>query len=160
MKDQQVSDHNLQDIFDTLQSEIKEHKLIIINSQPIATGKWGMARLWRAWMSTTAKYMAGNGAIMPLYIKPDGSWYGKRPFDHNDAHELFTRKHLNVDESGRRLSWAKSVKKENEDKERAATKGERVNALRKHEDWCVDKGIILFNPRDSVYKQLLDKQEE
>lgn len=160
MKGQQCSDHNLQEVFEIIQSEIDEHKLIIINSQPVSTGNWGMARLWRAWMSTTAKYMAGNGAVMPLYIKPDGSWYGKRPFDYNDAHELFTRKHLGVDALGKRLSWARSAKKEDEDKERPATKGERVDALRNHENWCIDKGIILFNPRDSEYKQLLDKQEE
>ena len=143
---------------DDLQAEIDEHKLVIINSQPAGTGKWGMARLWRGWMATTAKFMAGNGAKMPLMINKDGVWYGSRPFDGNDAHELFTRQHLGVDENGKRLSWAKSIKKESEDKERVATKGERFNALRKHEDWCTEKGISLFKPRNSEYQELINRQ--
>ena len=135
-----------------LQAEIDEHKLVIINSQPAGTGKWGMARLWRGWMATTAKYMAGRGAIMPLYIKPDGTWYGSRPFNSEDAHELFTRQYLGVDENGVRLSWAKSGDK------RKATKGERFDALRKHEEWASIKGITLFKPRKSEYQELIDRQ--
>jgi len=137
-----------------LQVEIDEHKLIIITSQAAGTGKWGMARLWRAWMATTAKFMAGRGSKMPLMIKPDGEWYGARPFDANDAHELFTRQWLGVDADGYRLSWAKSGK------QRKATKGERFNALRKHEDWCIEKGITLFKPKGSEYQELIDKQND
>ena len=152
MKDIQVSNHNLQQFMEELQAEIDEHKLVIINSQPAGTGKWGMARLWRGWMATTAKYMAGRGAIMPLYIKPDGTWYGSRPFNSEDAHELFTRQYLGVDENGVRLSWAKSGDK------RKATKGERFDALRKHEEWASIKGITLFKPRKSEYQELIDRQ--
>ena len=158
MKDIQVSNHNLQQFMDDIQAEIDEHKLVIINSQPAGTGKWGMARLWRGWMATTAKYMAGRGAIMPLYIKPDGTWYGERKFNKDDAHVLFTSKHLGVDVDGKRLSWAKSLKPEDKDKERIATKGERFNALRLHEEWASIKGITLFKPRKSEYQELIDRQ--
>ena len=185
MKEHQVSNHNLQSFIDELQSEINEHKLIIVNSQPISTGKWGLARLWRSWMATTAKFMAENGVTMPLMTEVKSSEaseglrfhlerakeflgfgssvivaYGSRPFNADDAHELFTRQHLGVDENGRRLSWAKSIKPENKDKERAATKGERFNALRKHENWCIDRGITLFKPRDSEYNKLTEQQSE
>lgn len=152
MKDIQVSNHNIHQFMDDIQAEIDEHKLVIINSQPAGVGKWGMARLWRGWMATTAKYMAGRGAIMPLYIKPDGEWYGSRPFNPEDAHELFTRQHLGVDENGVRLSWAKSGD------QRKATRGERFDALRKHEEWASIKGITLFKPRKSEYQELIDRQ--
>ena len=154
MKDIQVSSHNLQQFMEELQVEIDEHKLIIINSQPAGTGKWGMARLWRGWMATTAKFMAGNGVKMPLMINKDGEWYGSRPFNAGDAHELFTRQHLGVDENGVRLSWAKSGD------QRKATRGERFNALRKHEEWASIKGITLFKPRNSEYEQIEQEQNK
>lgn len=154
MKDYQVSNHNLKDFIESLQDEINESKLVIVQTQPFNTGKWGMAKLWRAWMQTTADFMAGNGCKMPLMIKPDGSWYGERPFDASDAHELFTRQWLGVDEDNNRLSWAKYGS------HRKATKGERFNAMRKHENWCVEKGITLFKPRNSEYTQLEKQQEE
>ena len=179
MKDQQVSSHNLQEFFAELQAEIEQHKLVIVSSQPAGTGKWGMARLWRAWMKTTGDSMASHGVTMPLMViskYPKNSnlidkaianlrsllgrgqnfaiTYGTRPFNENDAHELFTRQHLGVDESGNRISWAKSGDK------RKATKGERFNALRKHEQWCCDRGIVLFKPRGSEYDQLEQEQEK
>jgi len=180
MKEFQVSNHNIQNFMEELQSEINEHKVVIVSSQAMNTGKWGMAKLWRAWMSTTAKFMAEKGATMPLRtvnnidISENGLFsralfklksmlgsghnltvtYGVRPFDANDAHELFTRQWLGVDENGTRLSWAKSGD------QRKATKGERFNALFKHEHWCLDKGIILFKPRGSEYDELEKKQNE
>lgn len=154
MKEYQVSNHNLNLFLDELQKEIVEHKLLLVTSQPAGVGKWGMARLWRSWMSTTAKFMADNGVTMPLMIKSDGTWYGSRPFNADDAHELFTRQWLGVDENGVRLSWAKSGE------QRKATKGERFNAMRKHENWCVEKGIALFKPRNSEYEQLSDAQDK
>ena len=160
MKDVTVNNQTIQEFFEELVKEVDEHGNVICNSQPANVGKWGMARLWRGWMGATAKYMAGRGAIMPLYIKPDGSWYGERPFNKDDAHCLFTCQHMGVDELGRRLSWAKSIKAENKDKERVATKGERFNALRLHEEWASNKGITLFKPRNnSEYQKLIDQQE-
>ena len=154
MKDYQVSNHNIDQYFEELVKEIDEHKLVICSSQPANTGKWGMARLWRAWMATTADFMANNGVTMPLMINDKGEAYSNRPFDANDAHELFTRQHLGVDESGIRLSWAKSGE------QRKATRGERFNALRRHEIWSSEKGITLFKPRESEYNKLLEAEEK
>jgi len=153
MKDYQVSNHNIEEYFELLIKEIDEHKLVICSSQPASTGKWGMARLWRMWMSSTAEFMSKNGVTMPLMISVDKGEYGKRPFNAEDAHELFTRQHLGVDEQGNRLSWAKSGE------QRKATKGERFNALRRHEIWASERGIILFKPRSGEYKELLDSEE-
>ena len=154
MKEYQVSAHNIQDCIRELQNEIEDDKLIILNSQPAGTGKWTMARLWRGWMGETAKFMAKNGVTMPLMYSADGQAYGKRPFNADDAHELFTRQHMGVDESGTRLSWAKSGE------QRKATKGERFNALRRHEAWAGERGIILFKPRNSEYEKLEKEQEQ
>ena len=153
MKDYQLSKFNMQQFIEEIQNEIEVHKLLILSAQPAGTGNWGMARLWRSWMSTTAKFMAGNGAKMPLMIKADGTWYGERQFNSEDAHELFTRQWLGVDENGKRLSWAASGD------QRKATKGERYNALRRHEEWAINKGIMLFKPRDSEYEKLSQEQE-
>ena len=153
MKDIAVNNSTIQDFFEEIVKEIDEHGTVICSSQPANTGKWGMARLWRAWMSTTADFMSQNGVTMPLMINADGVSYAKRPFNADDAHELFTRQHLGVDEKGERISWAKSGGK------RKATKGERFDALRRHEMWASDRGITLFKPRGSEYQKLIDKQE-
>ena len=154
MKDFQVSTHNIDVYFEELLKELEEHKLIIANTQPAGTGKWGMARLWRGWMASTAEFMAKNGVTMPLMVNADGVTYSSRPFNSGDAHELFTRQHMGVDEGGVRLSWAKSGD------QRKATKGERFNALRRHEEWASERGIILFKPRDSEYDKLKQEQDQ
>lgn len=154
MKDVQVTKHNLQDFMSEIQSELDEYPILIVSTQQMNTGKWGMARLWRAWMKSTADFMAANGVTMPLMFKVSGEPYGKRKFNEQDAHELFTRLHLGVDESGERLSWAKNGS------HRKATKGERFNALQRHEAWASERGIILFKPRGSEYEQLEQEQNK
>lgn len=143
----QLTKPNIEELFNLLISELEKDGVLNVKVEKAGTGKWGMARLWRSWMSTTAKYMADRGAKMPLMIKKDGSWYGERPFNSADAHELFVSKWLGVDANGNRLSWAKNA----HDGMRPATKGERFLAMQKHEDWSTSKGIILFKPRDSEY---------
>ena len=154
MKDAPVTTGNLESFFEGFVKELDEHKVLIVSYQQASTGKWGMARLWRAWMSTTAEFMAKNGVTMPLMVNADGVTYSSRPFNAEDAHELFTRQHLGVDEVGVRLSWAKSGE------QRKATKGERFNALRKHEEWSSERGIILFKPRIGEYNDLIKQQEQ
>ena len=156
MADYQCTKHNIHECFESIQVELEVNPVLILTTQNGNTGKWGLARLWRTWMASTAKYMVGNGATMPLIIKPNGEYYGKRPFNKDDAHELFTSQHLGVDAKGVRLSWAKK----DHDGMRAATKGERFNALFKHEIWASEKGITLFKPRDSVYSQLEKEQNK
>ncbi len=156
MADYQCTKHNIHECFESVQIELETNPVLILTTQNGNTGKWGLARLWRIWMTSTAKYMVGNGATMPLIIKPNGEYYGKRPFNKDDAHELFTSQHLGVDAKGVRLSWAKK----DHDGMRTATKGERFNALFKHEIWASEKGIILFKPRDSDYSQLEKEQNK
>lgn len=156
MKDYQLTRHNLKEFFELAQDELDKNPVIIVTTQTAGTGKWGMARFWRSWMTATAKYMAGNGVTMPLMIGAKGEYYGKRPFNGGDAHELFTCQHLGVDAKGIRLSWAKK----DHDGMRAATKGERFNALFKHEAWATERGIILFKPRGSEYEKLEQEQNK
>lgn len=154
MKDYPVTKHNLHEFMNEIQSELDEYPALIVSTQQANTGKWGMARLWRAWMQSTADFMANNGVTMPLMFNRNGEPYGKRPFNAQDAHELFTRQHLGVDENGERLSWAKNGN------QRKATKGERFNALQRHEAWASERGIILFKPRGSEYDQLEKEQSK
>lgn len=156
MKDYQLTKYNREDFHNKIEAELEKNPVVIVTIQSGGTGKWGMARLWRAWMSSTAKFMAGNGCTMPLMLKPDGSHYGARPFNKDDAHELFTQQYLGVDVDGARLSWAKKA----HDGMRAATKGERFNAMLKHEMWAVERGIILFKPRGSEYEKLEQEQNK
>ena len=181
MKDIQVSEFNKNEFFQEFEDLLKKEKVLIVTVQSANTGKWGMARLWRAWMQTTAVWMADNGATMPLTTvrvnnAKNGLFeqaliklrllmgsghnltvtYGVRPFNNQDAHELFTSQWLKLDENGNRLSWSK---KNNGDL-RAATKGERFHALRAHEEWCLTKGINLMKPRDSEYEKLKEKENQ
>jgi hypothetical protein len=156
MKDVTVTRHNLSDYFSALQDELELTPVIVITTQNGDTGKWTMAKLWRVWMDSTGKFMAGNGCKMPLMTDKNGNPYGSRPFDKNDAHELFTRKHLGVDAKGVRLCWARKA----HGGMRPATKGERYNALFKHEMWAGERGIILFKPRGSDYDKAEKEQVE
>lgn len=154
MKDYQLTRGNLEAFVEALMYELEETPLLVANTNDPKIGKWGMARLWRSWMAKTAQFMAGNGSKMPLYIKSDGSHYGSRAFNNEDAHELFTAQWLGVDAEGNRLSWAKK----SHDGKRAATKGERFNAMLKHEAFCVEKGIFLLTPKDSDFFKLKEEQ--
>lgn len=147
MKDYQVAKHNLATVIPLIEDELEKTPFLLLTTQDPGIGKWGMTRLWRAWMSPTAKCMAGQGITMPLCIAADGTYYGSRPFNEQDAHELFTAKWLGVDGEGNRLSWAKK----DHDGKRAANKGERYFALQRHECWASERGITLFKPRDSEY---------
>jgi hypothetical protein len=155
MRDYQLATHNLEQFVRDIEAEIAEHQFLLVSTQDPRTGKWGMARLWRSWMGSTATFMAGNGVTMPLMFDREGKPYGKREFNQDDAHELFTHQWLGVDSDGVRLSWSKAGR----DGMRPATKGERFNALRCHESWATERGIRLFNPRDSEYRELQEQQE-
>lgn len=150
MKDYQLTKFNLEAFFNDIQRDLELNPVIIVNVQSGNTGKWGMSRLWRSWMATTAKFMAERGVTMPLMIKADGTIHGTRPFNAEDAHELFSSCWLSVDENGTRLSWSKK----GHDGMRPATKAERYYALNRHEVWAINKGLILFKPRDSEYEEM------
>ena len=154
MKDFSLTRQSLESFFNEIQDELEVTPLMIVTTQTGDTGKWGMAKLWRSWMGATATFMAANGCTMPLMINDEGAHYGARPFNADDAHLLFTHQWLGVDSEGERLSWSRGGR----DGMRAATKGERFNALRKHEEFCVERGIRIFNPRDSEYNKLIQEQ--
>ena len=145
-----VTNHNLQDAFDLITKELEDNPAIVVKISSAYEGKWGMARLWRLWMTATAKFMSQNGVTQPLYIDSKGVAHGSRPFDENDAHELFTMRWLGTDEKGNRLSGAKTSK----DGRRKADKGERYHALVQHEEWCLNKGVALPKPRGSEYEKI------
>lgn len=139
-------------VFDHFESGNSSLKFQITESS--GTGKWGMARLWRAWMKTTADFMADNGATMPLMIDKSGKPYGSRRFNAQDAHELFTAQWLGLNEKGERMSWQKK------EGVNVADKGQRFLAMLKHEQWCIEKGINLMQPRDSEFYDLKQKQNQ
>lgn len=145
---------NAPEVFAELQKQLSAEGALIVKVQSAKVGKWGMARLWRAWMNQTAEFMADNGVTMPLMIDKNGKPYRTRPFSADDAHELFTHQWLGEDENGNRLSWSRAGR----EGMRPATKGERLHAMRQHEAWCIDKGIILFNPIESEYRELMKGQ--
>jgi len=155
VKEYQVAKHNLEQFLRDIESELDEHQFLLVSTQDPRTGKWGMARLWRSWMGSTAKFMCGNGVTMPLMFDASGKPFGKREFNPEDAHELFTAQWLGTDADGTRLSWSKSGR----DGMRAATKGERYMAMLRHENWATERGIRLFNPKYSEYRELQQQQE-
>ena len=118
--------------------------------KPKSEGKWGMARLWRSWMESTAEYMAFKGAVMPMFIDKDGTMRGERKFNKQDAHELFTIKWLGTDNKGSRLSWARKPA----DGETIADQGQRFHALQRHEQWMTERGIKFINPREGEFASL------
>lgn len=125
------------------------------DGQDANTGKWGMARLWRKWMWQTAEFMASRGVTMPLMITAEGKLYGERAFGPEDAHDLFTAQWLGVDKDGQRLSWSRQGR----DGMRPATKGERFIAMLKHQDWAIEKGVNLFNPKESEFHTMQREQD-
>jgi len=150
MKDLMVGKHNIDQLILSIGKELESNSVLLVTTQNPHIGKWGMARLWRSWMEPTAAYMRRNKITMPMYVGMKGDQHGEREFNANDAHEAFTVHWLGVDKDGQRLSWSKSGR----DDMRAATKGERFMAMLKHEDWAVEKGIVLYKPRDSEYSAL------
>jgi hypothetical protein len=152
MKDYQLTKQNLQMFMREVERELDTTAVLLVSTQDAKTGKWGMAKLWRTWMQSTADWMAARGATMPLCLK-DGKPWGERAFNAEDAHELFTCQWLGLDADGTRLSWSKTGR----DGMRAATKGERYHAMLKHECWASERGITLFVPRDSEYFDLRER---
>jgi len=156
MAEYQLTAHNARQVIDALMQELSESKALLVTTKGGSIGNWGMARLWREWMDTTARFMSSNGVTMPLMLARDGTIYKSRPFNAQDAHELFTHQHLGCDADGTRLSWSKA----GHDGMRPANKGERFDALRRHEAWATERGILLLCPRDSEYRKLQKEQEQ
>lgn len=154
MSEFQLNLNNHDSANDWLLSLLNEGPYWILEAKNPVIGKWTMTRLWRSWMGSTAKFMAVRGVNM-LIVNSDDQCIGERPFDHNDAHELFTVKYLS-DNQGKRLSWSKKGR----DDMRQATRGERVFAMQQHQAWMIDKGIKHMNPKDSDYTRAVQEQDK
>lgn len=156
MKDKVTTRHNISDVFQELELELSTNEILLLTSTNPVNHKWSMARLFRAWMVPTAKFMSNDGCTMPLCYDKTGKPYGKRPFNKDDAYELFTTLHGGTDNNGNRLSWTKKGR----DDMTPANNGQRFDMLRKHEQYASDRGIILMKPRDSEYWKLEEEQNK
>ncbi len=154
MSEFQLNKNNYNKILDWAIELLNEGPFWIVEAKNPAIGKWTMTRLWRSWMGSTGKFMADRGVNM-LIVNSDDICISERPFDQNDAHELFTNKYLQ-DGRGKRLSWSKKGR----DDMRQATRGERVFAMQQHQAWMVDKGIKHMNPKDSDYMRAIHEQDK
>lgn len=121
-----------------------------------STGSVPMLRTWRKWMAETALHMAHFGCTMPLYIDSKGIPRGSRPFNADDAHELFTMKWLGCDDQGRRYSWGMSKS----DDVTQAPFSKRLYAMDKHAQYCAERGIKITIPRRGEYADAMREQEQ
>ena len=103
---------------------------------------WSMKKTWRMWMSETGEFMASRGVTMPLMHSRDGKPWGSRPFNKDDAHELFVRKYLGVDAYGERYKTA------------TGDKGRMLYMMDCHVGWAEEKGLALTIPNDGEYLKL------
>lgn len=154
-KEFQLNLHNEDKASEWIHNLLNESPYHILSAKNPTIGKWSMSRLWFSWMESTGKFMASQGITQPLMITQDGKQYGSRPFNKNDAYELFSSKLLS-DGNGDRLSWSKAGREDR----RAATRGERVFAMQRHEQWMIERGIRYLNPKDSDYLKAIGEQEK
>ena len=123
-----------------------------------------MLRLWKMWMKDIAKFQAERGAKIPIkapQTKPDGSlgWkiIGYRPYNQNDAHDAYTHLLLGADDDGTRLSWA--VYTDTYEGRKAASISQKLHAMQKFHQFCIEHGIPIRIPRNTEYQKLQDKQD-
>lgn len=116
-----------------------------------------MLKLWRMWMAEIARWKADRGSAMPLYYDHDGNPVGWRRFNENDAHEAYTYLCLGADENGNRYSWA--VNSDEYEGRKVASIGQKLHAMQKFHQHCIEHGIPITIPDNSEYKQLQDKQD-
>lgn len=150
MPDYQITKETAAKTLQEAISGLESGKLYDVSINERNIGKWSLSRLWRAWMSDIAKWMSANGATMPLVIGANGEFSGKRAFNADDAHELFSIMTLGTDKDGNRLSWSKSGR----DGCRPASKGERVLAMQRVDVWASERAIKLLNPADSELRKI------
>ncbi len=113
-----------------------------VDTRNLRTGRWNMARLWRAWMQPTTSYLVERGYHQALVLDPQGRPYGQRNLTEDDAHQAFTAMWLGVDRDGYRLSWSRTGRPGM----RAADKRERLIALQRHQAWAQRRGVCLEVP--------------
>lgn len=141
-------------VFDHFESDGKPLRVQITQKN---NGTIPMLKLWRMWMSEIARYKADRGATMPLYFDSEGNAVGQRKFNANDAHEAYTHLCLGSDENGVRYSWA--VNSDEYEGRKVASIGQKLHAMQKFHQHCIEHGVPITIPDNSEYKQLQDKQD-
>mgnify|MGYP000218137650 FL=1 len=116
-----------------------------------------MIKTWRGWMGETAKEMAARGITMPLYYDTKGIAHGRRPFNADDAHEMFIRTYLGVDEDNERFKTA--IKGET-DEEIQEQRGKMLHAMDRHIEFCAERGIFITIPNDDERAKLKREQSQ
>lgn len=120
-------------------------------------GTLPMLKLWRMWMGVLGPWMASNGATMPLCMKNGVPW-GSRPFNADDAHELFSSQFMAVDAYGERYSWV--LNRDENNGRKAASIGQRLRCMEQMQEWAIERGINLPVPERSEYYQEKNKTVE
>lgn len=121
-----------------------------------SNGTISMLKLWRMWMQDIASYKASRGSVMPLYIDENGNAIGERKFNAEDAHEAYTYLCLGCDERGVRYSW--SVNSDKYQNRVAADLGQRLRAMQKFHEHCIEHAVPIRIPERNEYSELMEKQ--
>ena len=120
-----------------------------------SNGTLPLDRHWRALMPQVASLMRSYGVTMRFQSKKGLGGF-ERPFNEDDAHELFTSMFMPVDANGRRKSWSKSGR----DGMEPPDTGERVHAMGRLYQYWLDKGHSLERNMNSEYEKLQSKMNE
>lgn len=123
-----------------------------------SNGTISMLKLWRMWMQDIAAYKASRGSVMPLYIDEKGNAIGERKFNAEDAHEAYTYLCLGCDERGVRYSW--SVNSDKYQNRVAADLGQRLRAMQKFHEHCIEHAVPIRIPERNEYSELMEKQND
>lgn len=110
-----------------------------------STRTLSMNALWRGkWMYETAEWMNNQGVMIETK-NVHGKVINKRPVTHNDAHEMFVMHWLGSnDDNARELT-------------RDMQKGRMLHLMNKHQEWALEKGLMLTYPSDSEFSKLNDQ---
>lgn len=123
-----------------------------------SNGTLPMLKLWRMWMSDIADFKAARGSVMPLYYNEQGNPIGERKFNAHDAHEAYTYLCLGCDSEGNRYSWALSGDKY--DNRKVADLGQRLRAMQKFHEHCLEHSIPIRIPERNEYSELIERQSQ
>ncbi|GAB6263932.1 NinB/YbcN family protein [Photobacterium sp. R1] len=124
-----------------------------VNITRRSNGTLPLLRHWYALMGEIADIYRMNGAEMK-FEAANGKVFS-RPFNKDDAHELFTYYLMPIDpQSGKRKSWSRDGR----DGMTPASTGERCQALEKLYAYAFERGWKLSRFADSEYEQLQQRQ--
>lgn len=119
-------------------------------------GTWSMSKTWRKWMDEISTHMRHKGCTMPLYYDGEGVPHGTRPFNKQDAHELFTIKFMGADPEGNRYSWAM----DSDGGVTVAPKEIRLHAMDRVVQWTAENMVPITIPRNGDYSDYREAQEQ